>query len=120
MQKRIEPNKYQVKFSIEPKITHITSYYGWGGAHIFQLFLCQLGKIRGKLQPGIICFVPDKAISNPAGATSELKNRISFYFSKYSCPEIQIIFFPPMNVIIALGIIIYRVEGFRSIFQEGI
>ena len=120
MEKRIETYKYQVKFSIEPKIAHISSYYGRGGARMLQLFLCQLGKVRGKLQAGVVCPIPYKAMSNPAGAAGELKNRTPFYFSKYSCPEIQIIFFPPMNIIIALGIIIYRIEGFRSIFQEGI
>ena len=120
MQKRIEAYKYQVKFSIEPKIAHISSYYGRGSAHTFQLFFCQPGKVGGKFQPGVVCPIPYKAMSNPACAAGELKDRISFYFSKYSCPEIQIIFFPPMNVIIALGIIIYRIEGFRSIFQKGI
>ena len=120
MQKRIEAYKYQVKFSIEPKIAHITSYYGWGGAHIFQLFLCQPGKVWGKFQPRIVCPIPYKAMSNPAGTAGEFKNRTPFYFSKYSCPEIQIIFFPPMNVIIATSIVIDRINGFRSIFQEGI
>jgi len=87
---------------------------------MLQFFLCQLGKVRGKLQAGVVCPIPYKAMSNPACAAGELKDRISFYFSKYSCPEIQIIFFPPMNVIIALGIIVYRIDGFRNIFQKEI
>ncbi len=120
MEKRIETYKYQIKFSVEPKIAHISSYYGRGSAHTFQLFFCQPGKVGGKFQPGVICPIPYKAMSNPAGTAGELKNRTPFYFSKYSCPEIQIIFFPPMNVIIALGIIIYRIDGFRNIFQKEI
>ena len=79
---------------------------------MLQLFLCQLGKVRGKLQAGVVCPIPYKAMSNSAGAAGELKNRFSLYFSKYTCPEIKIIFFPPMNVIVAPGIIIYRIDDF--------
>ena len=69
------------------------------------------------LKPSIICSFPDKIECKSTGSASQLKNSISGNLRENICPEIKIVFFPPMYIIITTSIIIDSVSGIKIIFQ---